>query len=213
VIVSAVMRRTYAWFLLGATAALVASCGPFRRFGYGGFFRDSWQQPERVIESLAIAPGARVADLGAGGGYFTWHLAGAVGESGRVYAVDVDADMTSYIEKKSREKGLANVQAILAEFDDPLIPGDGVDLIFLCNTYHHLENQEEYFRRAAKYLRPGGRVAVVEPNGKGWFQGFFPHFVAPEVVRSEMEAAGYERVEDFDFLEHQSFQVFARASE
>jgi ubiquinone/menaquinone biosynthesis C-methylase UbiE len=207
------MRRICAWVLLGATLTLVAGCGPLRRFGYGGFFRDSWQQPERVIESLAIVPGARVADLGAGGGYFTWHLAAAVGESGRVYAVDVDADMTSYIEEESREKGLANVQAILAEYDDPLIPGDGVDLIFLCNTYHHLEDQKEYFRRAAKYLRPGGRVAVIEPSGEGWFQGLFPHFVAPEVVRSEMEAAGYERVEDFDFLEHQSFQVFARASE
>ena len=192
---------------------LVAGCGSCRRFGYGGFFRDSWQQPERVIESLAIAPGARVADIGAGGGYFTWYLATAVGESGRVYAVDVDADMTSYIEEESHQKGFANVQAILAEFDDPLIPEDGVDLIFLCNTYHHIEGQEEYFRGAAKYLRPGGRVAVVEPNGEGWFQGLFPHFVEPEVIRAEMEAAGYERVEDFDFLEHQSFQVFARPSE
>ena len=207
------MRRFLAWVLIGATLALVSGCGSCRRFGYGGIFRDSWQQPERVVESLALTPGSRVADLGAGGGYFTWYLAAAVGESGRVYAVDVDADMTSYIEEESREKGFANVQAILAEFDDPLIPEDGVDLIFLCNTYHHIEGQEEYFRSAAKYLRPGGRVAVVEPNGEGWFQGFFPHFVEPEVVRSEMEAAGYERVEDFDFLEHQSFQVFARPSE
>ncbi len=207
------MRRFSAWVLLGATLALVAGCGPLRRLGYGGFFRDSWQQPERVVESLAIAPGARVADLGAGGGYFTWHLAAAVGESGRVYAIDVDADMTSHIEEESREKGFANVQPILAEFDDPLIPKDGVDLIFLCNTYHHIEGREEYFRNAEKYLRSGGRLAVVEPNGKGWLQGFFPHFVESEVIRAEMEAAGYERVEAFDFLEHQSFQVFARASD
>lgn len=207
------MRRIYAWVLLGVCLALVAGCGPLRRFGYGGFGRDSWQQPDRVIESLALAPGARVADLGVGGGYFTWRLADAVGESGRVYAVDVDADMTSHIDEESRKKGYANVQAILAEFDDPLIPEGGVDLIFTCNTYHHLDAREEYFERAARYLRPGGRVAVVEPTGEGWFQWLFPHFVAAEVIRAEMEAAGYRRVEAFDFLDPQSFQVFARASE
>jgi arsenite methyltransferase len=207
------MRRMYAWGLLGAALALLAGCGPLLRFGYEGFGRDSWQQPDRVIESLAIAPGARVADLGAGGGYFTWHLADAVGESGRVYAIDVDADMTSYIEEESRKEGHPNVRAVLAEFDDPLIPEGGVDLIFTCNTYHHFEAREEYFRRAAKYLRPGGRLAVIELSGQGWFQRLFPHFTAPEVIRAEMEAAGYQRVEDFDFLERQSFQVFERAGE
>jgi ubiquinone/menaquinone biosynthesis C-methylase UbiE len=196
---------------LGAIVVLAVSCGPLRRFGYGGFGRDSWQQPDRVVESLALPPGAHVADLGAGGGYFTWRLADAVGESGRVYAIDVDPDMTSHIAEQSREQGHANVEPILAEFDDPLIPEGGVDLIFTCNTYHHFEAREEYFHRMAKYLRPGGRVAIIEPNGKGWFQRLFPHFTEPEVVRAEMETAGYQRVEIFGFLERQSFQIFERA--
>jgi ubiquinone/menaquinone biosynthesis C-methylase UbiE len=207
------MRRVFPWFALGAILALAAGCGPLRRLGYEGFGRDSWQQPDRVVESLALTSGSRVADLGVGGGYFTWRLAAAVGESGRVYAVDVDPDMTSHIAEQSRERGYANVQPILAEFDDPLIPEGGVDLIFTCNTYHHLEAGEEYFRSAAKYLRPGGRVAVVEPNGRGWLQGWFPHFTAPEVIRAEMEAAGYRQVEAFDYLERQSFQVFALAGD
>jgi ubiquinone/menaquinone biosynthesis C-methylase UbiE len=198
-----------AWVLLGACLTLAAGCGPLRRFAYEGFGRDSWQQPDQVVESLALAPGARVADLGVGGGYFTWRLAAAVGKSGRVYAVDVDPEMTSHIEEQSLEKGYANVQPILAEFDDPLIPEGGVDLIFTCNTYHHLEAREEYFRRAAKYLRPGGRVAVIEFTRHGWIQRWFPHFTAPEGIRAEMEAAGYQRVEAFDYLERQSFQVFA----
>jgi ubiquinone/menaquinone biosynthesis C-methylase UbiE len=204
----------YAGLVLGVVVVLAAGCGPIRRFAYQGFGRDSWQQPDRVVESLALAPGAQVADLGVGGGYFTWRLADSVGESGRVYAVDVDPDMTSHIAEQSRERGYANVQAILAEFDDPLLPEAGVDLIFTCNTYHHLEDREEYFRRAAKYLRPGGRVAVVEPSGQGWFQRWlFPHFVDPEGVRAEMEAAGYHRVEVFDYLARQSFQVFEFAGD
>jgi SAM-dependent methyltransferase len=121
--------------------------------------------------------------------------------------------MTSHIAEEGREKGFANVQPILAELDDPLIPEGGVDLIFTCNTYHHFEAREEYFRRAAKYLRPGGRVAVIEFSGHGWFQRVFPHFTAPEVIRAEMEAAGYRRVAAFDYLERQSFQIFERAGD
>ena len=207
------MRGIYAWCALGTIVVVATGCGPLRRLGYGGFGRDSWQQPDRVVESLALSPGAFVADIGSGGGYFTWPLADAVGESGRVYAVDVDPDMTSHLEEQSREKGYPNVQAILAEFDDPLIPEGGVDLIFTCNTYHHFEAREEYFRRAAKYLRPGGRLAVIELNGKGWFQRLFPHFTAPEDIRAEMEAAGYQRVAAFDYLERQSFQIFERSDD
>jgi len=197
--------------VLTAVLVLAAGCGPLRRLGYEGAGRDSWQQPDRVVESLAIAPGAHVADLGSGGGYFTWRLADAVGEAGKVYAVDVDSDMTSHVAERSGEKGYANVQPILAEFDDPLIPEAGVDLIFTCNTYHHFEAREDYFRSAAKYLRPGGRVAVIEFTNQGWVQRIFPHFTAPEEIRAEMEAAGYRRVEAFDYLERQSFQVFELA--
>jgi ubiquinone/menaquinone biosynthesis C-methylase UbiE len=200
-------------FLLGTVLVLAAGCGLLRRIGYEGFGRDSWQQPDRVVESLAIAPGLRVADLGAGGGYFTWRLAAAVGESGRVYAIDVDPDMTSHIEEQSREKGFANVLPILAEFDDPLIPEGGVDLIFTCNTYHHFEAREDYFRRAGKYLRRGGRVAVIEHTRHGWLQRWFPHYTEPEVIRAEMEAAGFRRVDAFDYLERQSFQVFEPAGD
>lgn len=207
------MRGIYGWCAIGAIVALAAGCGPLRRLEYEGFGRDSWQQPQRVVESLALSPGAYVADLGAGGGYFTWPLADAVGKSGRVYAVDVDPDMTSHLAEQSREKGYPNVQPILAEFDDPLLPEGGVDLIFTCNTYHHFKAREEYFGRAAKYLRPGGHVAVIEFNGQGWLQRLFPHFTSPEVIRAEMEAAGYQRVAAFDYLERQSFQVFEYAGD
>ena len=205
------MRSAHAWFLLGAALVLAAGCGPLRRLGYDGVGRDSYQQPDRVVESLAIVPGSRVADVGAGGGYFTWRLAEAVGESGEVYAIDVDPDMTSHIEEESREKGHANVQPILAEFDDPLVPEGSVDLIFTCNTYHHFQDHEEYFRHAAKYLRPGGRLAVIEHKKHGWLQRIFPHYTDPELIRSELEAAGYQRVEAFDYLERQSFQIFELA--
>jgi predicted methyltransferase len=185
---------------------LVLGCGPFKRFGYEGFGRDRWQQPERVVAALEIEPGARVADLGAGGGYFTGRLADAVGPTGVVYAIDVDPDMTAYLEEHARP----NVKVVLAPYDDPALP-EPVDLIFTCNTYHHIGARADYFRNARRHLAPGGRVAIVELARHGWLQRLFAHFTPPETIRAEMEAAGYRQTEEHGFLERQSFLVFELA--
>jgi ubiquinone/menaquinone biosynthesis C-methylase UbiE len=193
---------------LAFVSVLGSACSGFKRWGYDGFGRDRWQKPDRVVSALQIAPGARVADLGAGGGYFTFRLADAVGPDGRVYAVDVDPDMTGYLSERAREESRSNVEVILARTSDPLLPADGVDLIFTSNTYHHLENRPAYFAGVKRYLRPGGRVAIVEHLPKGWFR-LFPHATTAETIRSEMEAGGYKLVREHDFLERQSFLVFA----
>ena len=108
----------------------------------------------RMIEALAIKPGDRVADLGAGGGYFTFRLAAAVGEAGQVYAVDVDAGMLSYLDDRIEREERRNVTTVRAAYEDPKLP-EPVDMIFTSNTYHHLEERAAYFRRAQSYLKPG----------------------------------------------------------
>jgi arsenite methyltransferase len=150
-----------------------------------------------------------VADLGSGGGYFTFRLARAVGPSGKVYAVDVDNGLLEYVAKRAQDEGLANVSVIHAKYDDPLLPRDGVDRLFTCNTYHHLENRVVYFRNAQKYTRPGGHVAIIELAGKGWFDSWFGHWTSSETIRDEMEAAGYKFEQQFDFLPRQ-FLTFSR---
>lgn len=188
-------------------AALCVGCTGFKRWAYEGWGRDKWQQPEQVIRSLRLRPGDHVADLGSGGGYFTFRLARAVGPTGRVYAVDVDAGMNDYIVERAREEGIANVSAILARYEDPLLPESGVDLIFTSNTYHHIEKRPDYFRNARRYLRPGGRVAILDLAGKGWFDGIFGHWTPAETIRAEMEAAGYRLEEELP-LPRQSFLIF-----
>ena len=192
-------------------AASMIGCAAVKRCAYGGFGRDGWQQPDRVIEALDLRPGARVADLGAGGGYFTFRLADAVGPEGRVLAVDIDADMTRHLAERARQEGRGNVEVILARHDDPLLPEAGVDLIFTVNTYHHIEDRSAYFARAARSLAPGGRVAVIEYRPEGLFQRIFPHATLADVIRREMESAGYRLEEQHDFLDRQSFLVFWRA--
>ncbi|MEW6248240.1 MAG: methyltransferase domain-containing protein [Nitrospirota bacterium] len=167
--------------------------------------RDAWQQPKTVIQALSIAPGSRVADLGAGGGYFTWRLAEAVGPEGKVYAVDVDETALRLIEQERAQRGVANVELVRATPTDARLPVAGVDLIFTCNTYHHLPDRTAYFQSLARALRPGGRIAVIEYKDSGWL---FGHATPKETVLREMEAAGYRLIREFDFLPKQHFLVF-----
>lgn len=200
------MRR-----LIGVSLSLVllqlASCTAFKRCAYEGFGRrDSWQQPDRVVEVLDISPGARVADLGAGGGYFTFRLADAVGPDGIVYAVDVDPGMIDYLTRSAGEGGYANVKPALAASDDPGLPDGGIDLVFSANTYHHLEDRPAYFARLRTDLAPGGRVAILEYAEPGLLSS---HYTDKATILAEMLEAGYELVADHDFIERQSFLVFA----
>jgi SAM-dependent methyltransferase len=175
-------------------------------FAYSGPGRDRWQQPDRVIEALPVTPGQRVADLGAGGGYFTFRISRAVGADGRVYAVDTDPDMRSLIADRVEREKWGNVVPVAIEPDDPTLP-EPVDLILLVNAFHHLPEPATYLPRLATGLRPGGRVAVIEARPK-WF--LFGHATEPAEIRSAMAAAGYRLVDEHEFLSRQSFLTFQR---
>jgi SAM-dependent methyltransferase len=132
-----------------------------------------------------------------------------VGEHGRVYAVDVDSEMNERLERLARERDADNVTVVLADFDDPKIP-EPVDLIFTSNTYHHLEDRVAYLQRTAGYLRPGGRLAVLEYKRQGWFHRIFGHATDAEVIQGEVEQAGYTLSAQHDFIEQQHFLIFDR---
>jgi predicted methyltransferase len=205
-------RRAETGLRAAVLAALVlvgmgSACTTLKRLAYEGFERDRWQKPDEVAGALALPPRARVADLGSGGGYFTFRLADAVGPLGLVYAVDVDEDLNRYVEETARGRGYENVRVVLARFDDALLP-QPVDLIFTCNTYHHLEDRSAYFERARRYLRPGGRLAVVEYRDVGLLQRLFSHSTARDRIVTELEAAGFRLSEEHHFLGRQSFLVF-----
>ncbi len=190
-----------------------AGCTAWKRLAYEGFGRDAWQQPERVVNELGLKPGDEVADLGAGSGYFAFRLADAVGPSGRVYAVDIDKGMLEYLTAQASERGYRNVDMVLAVPDDPRLPEAGIDLIFVCDTYHHLDDRVAYFRHAARYLRPGGRVAIVDFNDRSGFPWLSGHWSPADQIRSEMEAAGYRLERQPDFIDRQSFLIFSRAGQ
>lgn len=204
---SSVRSKTTGLALL--LALLAAGCTTLKQCAYEGFNRDQWQQPEKVIEALRIRPGERAADLGSGSGYFTFRLAKAIGPEGKVYAVDIDRDLNEALAARAKKEGFDNIEVILAKPDDPLLPAAGVDLIFTSNTYHHLQDRVRYFANLKKYLRAAGRVAIIDFNHKAWLEGFLRHYTPSDHIKREMEQAGYVLEREFDFLEKQSFLVFA----
>jgi predicted methyltransferase len=170
--------------------------------------RDAWQQPKVVIQTLNISPGGRVADLGAGGGYFTWPLAEAVGPDGIVYAVDINETGLRMIEQEAKTRNVSNVKPVLATPMGAKL-SEPVDLVFICDTYHHMSDRVAYFRSLASHLRENGRVAILDFHKTGFFSGVLGHGVSKELVRQEMSEAGYRLVTEHSFLQDQHFQIFA----
>ncbi len=159
---------------------LLVSCARLKQCAYEGLNRDQWQQPDR-----------------------------AVGPDGKVYAVDVDKEMNDLVAERAKKSGIANVEVILAKTDDPSLPRTGVDLIFTSNTYHHIDNRVTYLTNLRKYLRPSGRVAVIDFDRRAWLEGMWKHYTPSEFIKREMDQAGYNLQHEFDFLDRQSFLIFA----
>lgn len=168
--------------------------------------RDAWQLPDRVIAALNLKRGQVIADIGAGTGYFSVRLAKSEAQP-KVYAVDIEPSMVSYVRERAAKEGLNNVIAVQAAADQPNLP-EPVDLILIVDTYHHIGDREAYFRRLAKSIKPGGRVAIIDfkpDSPQGPPKEFrFP----PEKFKSEMSQAGYTLAAQHDFLPRQQFLIF-----
>ena len=167
--------------------------------------RDAWQMPARVIDALALKPGMKVADIGAGTGYFSMRLARMPGVS--VFAVDVEPAMIDYLKQRAAKEKITNVTPVLAAAASPNLP-EPVDVVLVVDTYHHLPNRSAYFRDLKKSLKPAGRVAIVDFR-KDAPDGPPVHFrFTPQQIQDEMMQAGYQLDVAHDFLPRQHFLIF-----
>jgi len=165
--------------------------------------RDGWQQPQRVVDLLRLRPGMRVADIGAGTGYFNPWLSRAVGAEGLVYAVDVESTLVEPMRARAVAESTTNVVTVLAAMDDPRIPPGRLDRVLLVDTYHHLDARIDYFERLRHRLDSNALVTIVDWLPGRLARGPEPaHKISPEQVMDEMRKAGYRVVERVD-LEYQ----------
>jgi len=171
--------------------------------------RDRWQQPERVIAALQIAPDADVADIGSGTGYFSVRLGKAL-PRGRVIGIDIQPDMVRFLNERAARERLPNVMSRLGTAEDPGIAAESVDLVLMVDTYHHIGARERYFEKVRAGLRPGGRLAIVDFRPETAL-GPPRHFrVTESQVKAEMAKAGFGFVETVDILADQFILVFRR---
>lgn len=158
---------------------------------------------DKVLPLLKLKPGDRVADIGAGTGAFSLPLAKTVAPSGKLYAVDIDSGLLDYIAQKAKKEDVENIQTVKGEFSDPKLPTRDVDLAFFHDVLHHIENRQAYLKALATYIKPNGRIALIEMNRD---DPKTPHRNSPEMLLSKdevknwMAAAGFYPAEEFDLF-------------
>lgn len=163
----------------------------------GAESRDTWQQPEKVLEVIGIKPGMVIGEPGAGSGYYTFRLARKVGPTGKIYANDIVASKLNTIKKRAKREGFNNIVTIKGEIEDPLFPGNDLDMVFMSYVLHDMEHPVAFLKNLRAYLKPDTPLVILEQSpektGRTW------HFWKKEKILKTVKAAGYrlERIETF----------------
>ncbi len=173
--------------------------------------RDEWQKPDQIMDTLVIADGAVVADLGCGAGWFTVRLARRVGPNGLVYAEDVQTEMIRSTERRVQREGLRNVRPILGTQDDPRLPAGRVDALLIVDAYHEIVNPVALLTNVARALKPSGRVGIVDfTRGDGGPGPTAEERVDPAVILRDAERAGLRLLTQESFLPFQYLLIFGK---
>ena len=196
------MKRMFQFYLICAlllTFSLVFARPP----------RDEWQKVDQVIKALDLKQGHSIADIGGKDGYFSIPFAKALGPTGVVYCCDIDAEPMKKLQDKAKAAGLENIVTVLAAEDRPMLPPGSLDIVFFCNTNHHLADRVSYYKGLVSLLRPGGILVVIDWNMKERPVGPPPgHAMLKKVVIDEMKQAGWVLKNEETLLPYQYFLIF-----
>jgi ubiquinone/menaquinone biosynthesis C-methylase UbiE len=171
-----------------------------------GADRVARMQVPRVVQALGLSPGMKAADIGSGSGLFTRPIARAVQPGGVAYAVDIDAALLKIVARSAEEQGIGNIRTVVAAAGDPKLP-EPVDVIFICDTLHHIGDQGPYLKTLRSYLKPGGRVAIIDFSAK-WPEGHEPMRYTLDQLDGWMKEAGFSRAASHDWLDNSFFVVY-----
>jgi ubiquinone/menaquinone biosynthesis C-methylase UbiE len=156
--------------------------------------RDQRLQIDRVMDLLHIKPGSTVADIGAGGGWFSVRAARRVGPNGRVIAEEINPKAISYIQQRAVREHLSNIETVLGTPDDPKLQPDSLDAALMLKVYHEVAHPPVLLAHLRAALKPGARFGIIDRHGNG-----ADHGLNEPIVRAEVEAAGFRQVGRYDF--------------
>lgn len=165
--------------------------------------RDENLQINRVMDLLKIKEGSSVADIGAGSGWFTVRAARRVGEKGKVYAVEINADFLDHIQQRAANEKLANIHTVLGKEDDPLLPPESVDAVLVLKTYHEIAQPILLLAHLRKAMRTGALLGIIDRNGNGK-----DHGINKRTVVNEAKEAGFSLFDEYDFVKPDGMDYF-----
>jgi len=171
--------------------------------------RDKKLQIDRVMKLLKIGPGSVVADIGAGSGWFTVRAARKVGHGGVIYAEDISADATKYIDARAKKESLGNIRTVLGVPDDPKLPVSSVDAVLMLKVYHEIAEPVTFMKRLRLALHRDALVGIIDRNGNG---SGTDHGLPQSTLEREMDEAGFRKVAEYDFTKADGqdyFVIFA----
>ena len=163
-----------------------------------------------IIKNIKIKRGDVIVDIGSGGGYYSMRFAAETGLNGKVYALDVNEQFLDYVNQKATENGFMNISTILINDKVYGLPKKSCDLVFLRNVYHHINNPETYFKDLKGFLKPGGRIVIIDyKKTEGFnFINLLRHHVEEESIITCLTKSGYKHERRINFLPQQSFNIF-----
>lgn len=175
--------------------------------------REVYDNREVIVEKLGLEPGMTVADVGAGTGLFTRLMGPKVGPEGKVYAVDIAKTFVTHVVMSSHARGLKNVEGVVCTADDSKLPENSVDVVFICDTYHHFEFPQKTMASIHRALKPGGKLVIIdferiEGVSSDWIMGHVR--AGREVFQQEIESVGFELAEELDLFKENYFLVFGK---
>ena len=165
--------------------------------------REKFQKVPEVLKALDVKEGSWVADVGAFWGFFTVRIAPVAGNTGRIFAVELQQDLLDLIRKRAQDAGLQNVEPILGQPDDPKLPAGKLDSVLIVNSYHEMEKHREMLAQILRALKPGGRLVMTEPSQerhrvRSREEQVKNHEIAPGIAEQEIREAGFEIIERTD---------------
>lgn len=156
--------------------------------------RDQRLQIQRVMDLLGIKAGSKVADIGAGSGWFTVRASARVGATGTVYAEDINPEAIRYIDQRVQKEKMGNVRTVLGVADDPKLPPGSIDAVLMLKVYHEIAHPAILLGSLKPALKPAAKVGIIDRNGNGT-----DHGLNADVVKKEMDQAGFKLMASYDF--------------